>query len=213
LERTILSAVIKAEERERERFAKDMHDGLGPLLSTIKLYVNELKSVSMTTEEREEIVKYSNKLIDDAVNATRTISNNLMPRIISTYGLIKAVNEFCYLINKANKINISFETENIDRLSPDIEIIFFRVISELINNTIKHADAQNVLILLVQKDNKVSLYFKDDGKGFDVDDIMNTKQKGMGLKNIISRVKSINGKYEFNSRPGEGFTIKIDIKI
>lgn len=214
IEREILTAIINTEERERERFAKDMHDGLGPLLSTIKLYVNELKSSSMPDEEREDLIKSSNELIDEAVNSTRNISNNIMPRIINTYGLVKAVDEFCNKVNKTNKLNISFETENFpEKFNHDIELILFRVISELINNTIKHANAKKVLILLIKNESKISLYFKDDGIGFNTEDIMNSDKKGMGLKNIISRIKSINGNYYFNSSPNNGFSIKIDIII
>lgn len=214
IERQILSAVIKTEERERERFAKDMHDGLGPLLSTIKLYVNELKSNTLVEDEREQFVKYSNELIDEAVSSTRTISNNLMPTIIHNYGLVKALESFFEKINKTNQIKIKFETDNIsERLDKNLELIFFRVISELINNTLKHARANNVLIMLLRNENKLSLYFKDDGIGFKVDEIMNTENKGIGLKNIISRIKSINGYYKFNSSEGEGFSIKIEIDL
>jgi len=213
-ERQVLSAVIQAEERERQRFAKDMHDGLGPLLSTIKLYVNELKSMTSSQKEREEMVNYSNELIDEAVVATRNISNNLMPSVINEYGLVKALESFCDKVNKVNKINIKFETENLEeRLDQNLELIFFRVISELINNTIKHAKAKNIFILLVKNEDKLDLYFKDDGIGFNVEEILTTKNLGMGLKNIISRVKSINGKYSFNSIPKEGFTIKIEVSI
>jgi len=213
-ERQVLSAVIQAEERERQRFAKDMHDGLGPLLSTIKLYANELRSATAEQTERDEMVRFTNELIDEAVVATRNISNNLMPSVIHDYGLIKAVDSFCDKVNKANKLNIKFETENLEeRLDQNLELIFFRVISELINNTIKHANAKNIFILLVKNEDKLDLYFKDDGIGFNVDEILTTKNLGMGLKNIISRVKSINGKYKFNSVPNQGFTIKIEVSI
>ncbi len=212
LERQILSAVIRGEERERQRFAREMHDGLGPLLSTIKLYVNELDSTGLSSKERKDIVSQSNELIDEAVHSTRTISNNLMPTVIHSYGLVKAVQAFCEKVNKTKQLNIRFETENIHtRLDSNLELILFRVISELINNTMKHAKAQNVYILLIQHIDKLSLYFKDDGVGFIVDEIIQTDNKGMGLKNIISRVKSINGTYYFSSKPGEGFTIKIEI--
>jgi signal transduction histidine kinase len=121
---------------------------------------------------------------------------------------------FCDKVNKTNKINISFETENLEeRLEQNLELIFFRVISELINNTIKHANANNITILLVKNDDKLVLYFKDDGIGFNAEEILSTKNLGMGLKNIISRVKSINGKYNFNSIHGQGFTIKIEVSI
>ncbi len=213
-ERQILSAIIKGEERERQRFAREMHDGLGPLLSTIKLYVNELNAASISHNERKELIRHSNELIDDAVSATRTISNNLMPTVIHSYGLIKAVEAFCDKVNKTNQLKINFETEYLEeRLDDNLELILFRVISELINNTIKHAKAENVFILLIKYEKKLTLYFKDDGVGFDVDDIINSENKGMGIKNIISRIKSISGKYEFSSVPGEGFTIKIEIGV
>jgi PAS domain S-box-containing protein len=214
LERQILSAVIQAEEKERSRFARDMHDGLGPLLSAIKLYVNELKSSSMPDEERQSLIQSCNEMIDDAVNSTRTISNNLMPRVIHQYGLVRAVEAFCEKVNRTNQLSISFETEHLpERLDPNLELILFRVISELINNTIKHAKAKTILILMVKKEGILSLYFRDDGTGFNADEIMQADNKGMGLKNIISRVKSINGTYYFSSKPGEGFSIKIEVTL
>ncbi len=213
-ERQILSAIIRGEERERKRFAREMHDGLGPLLSTIKLYINELGSISLSEGERKELMSHTNELIDEAVNSTRTISDNLMPTVINSYGLVKAVQAFCDKVNKTNRLDISFKTENIDqRLEGNVEIILFRVISELINNTIKHAEAENVYILLRKKDGSLTLYFKDDGLGFDSDEVIYSQNKGMGLKNIISRVRSISGKYTINSSPGEGFSIKIEINI
>jgi PAS domain S-box-containing protein len=214
LERKILSAVIQGEEKERSRFAREMHDGLGPLLSTIKLYVNELGSSGIHEDERKDLIRHSNELIDEAVNSARTISNNLMPTVIHSYGLVNAVQAFCEKVNKTNQLNIRFETENIhQRLDQNLELILFRVISELINNTLKHAEAKYVNILLVQYEDRLSLYFKDDGVGFVVEDIIQSENKGMGLKNIISRVKSINGNYHFLSRPGEGFTIRIEINL
>lgn len=214
LERQVLSAVIRTEERERERFARDMHDGLGPLLSTIKLYVNELKSPTLIQDEREELIGHSNELIDEAVNSARNISNNIMPRVIHQYGLIKAVDAFCDKVNKTNTLNIQFESENFEeRLDSNLELILFRVISELINNTIRHAHAKQIIILLVKNEKKLSLYFKDDGIGFNTEEIINSENKGMGLKNIISRIKSINGNYDFSSQPNEGFTIKIEINL
>jgi len=213
-ERQILSAIIRGEERERQRFAREMHDGLGPLLSTIKLYVNELNSSLLTDEERNELITHSNELIDEAVSATRTISNNLMPTVIHTYGLFKAVQAFCDKVNKTNRLSIQFEYEGFEqRFDQDLELILFRVISELINNTIKHASASNVYILLTKREGTLTLMFRDDGVGFNTEEIMTNENKGMGLKNIISRIKSINGEYSFSSIPGNGFTIRIEINL
>ncbi|MBU1013413.1 MAG: Cache 3/Cache 2 fusion domain-containing protein [Bacteroidetes bacterium] len=213
-EREILSTVIRTEERERERFAKDMHDSVGPLLSTIKLYVNELKSPNLETEERTDFVNQTNEILDEAIISIRTISNNLMPRVIHKYGLIKALESFCDKVNKTNKINIQLESKHIsDRLDQNLELILFRVITELITNTLKHANAKNINIELEKSRNKIIMSFKDDGIGFDIDKIMNSEHLGMGLKNIISRIKSINGDYHFISFPDNGFQIRVNIDL
>ena len=213
-ERQILSAVIRGEEKERQRFAREMHDGLGPLLSALKLYVNELGSATTKDQERITLINQSNELIDEAVNATRTISNNLMPTIIHSFGLVKAVEKFCEKINNTGQIKIDFVSENIvNKLDTNLELILYRIISELINNTIKHAHADNINILLINNDNRISLFYKDDGVGFVVNDVLLSDSKGTGLKNIISRVKSINGTYSFISEPNSGFTIKIEIVV
>jgi len=213
-ERKILSTVIRTEERERERFAKDMHDGLGPLLSTIKLYVNELGSPILEQEERSEFVDQTNEIIDEAIVSTRTISNNLMPRVIHKYGFVKAICSFCDKVNKANRLILNVDKENMDeRLNQDLELILFRVITELINNTIKHAQAKNISIKLKRTEKKLSVKFADDGIGFNIEEIMESDHKGMGMKNIISRIKSIKGIYRFEGAKNKGFKIFIDIDL
>lgn len=213
-EREILTAVISAEERERERFAKDMHDGLGPLLSTIKLYVNELKSPGIEDEERENLVKTSNEIIDEAISSTRTISNNLMPRVIHKYGVIKALEAFIEKVNRTNKIKILLSVKDVrERFDQGIELIIFRVISELINNTLKHANAENIHIRFAESDKKILIDFTDDGSGFNITEVMKSESGGTGLKNIISRIKSINGLCTFESFPEKGFSIKIEMSI
>jgi len=212
--RQVLNAVIQTEERERERFAKEMHDGLGPLLSAIKLYANELADPAVNDEEKAELAEQMDELIDEAITNIRTISNNLMPRVILDYGVVRAIESYCEKINKTEKIHIKFNHENIDNnLDHNIQLILYRVISELINNTLKHASAKNIIIDLKKKQDRIELYFADDGIGFAVDDIMKNKNTGMGLKNIISRIKSINGKCEFISNKGEGLQIIIEIML
>ncbi|HBS85316.1 MAG: hypothetical protein A2W91_16040 [Bacteroidetes bacterium GWF2_38_335] len=214
IEREILSAVIRAEERERERFARDMHDGIGPLLSTVKLYVSELKTENMEQDERNELVKTSNEILDEAIISTRNISNNLMPRVIHQYGLVKALEAFCEKVSKKSSIKIDLDASDLpERMDQNLELIFFRITSELINNTLKHAKAQNISIIFRKADNKMFLRFTDDGVGFDVEQIMHSDKAGMGLKNIISRVKSIDGIYNFESGKGNGFKIEIEITL
>lgn len=213
-EKEILSTVIRTEERERARFAKDMHDSVGPLLSTIKLYVNELKSSSTERTEREDYVNEINGIIDESIRSIREISNNLMPLTISKYGLINALETFFEKVNKTDKIVIEFDTKNMDqRLDPNWELILFRVISELINNTLKHAQAKTIKIKLEKVKGKIVMDFNDDGIGFDVEEVMIKEHKGMGLRNIISRIKSINGQYKFDSSLNNGFSINVNIEL
>lgn len=212
LERKLLSVVIQTEERERERFSKDIHDGLGPLLSTIKLYINELEGDDVTKEEKADYIKYLNELIDEAVSSSRSISNNLMPRIIHEYGLVKALQSFCDKVNYTNSLKIDFATNEIENeLDIIIQLNLFRIISELINNTIKHAHAKQISINIKRENSKIHLNFNDDGIGFNVEQIMSNRQKGIGLKSIISRVKAINGVYKFTSAPDQGFHIEVII--
>ncbi len=212
LERKVLSAVIQTEERERERFSKDMHDGLGPMLSAVKLYVGELADAQASFEEKANYIKQINEIIDEAVSSTREISNNLMPRVIHEYGVVKAIQAFCNKINLANRIKIEFSTNGVEQsMDKNIQLILFRVISELINNTIKHAKASLININIDVKKEKIRVEFTDNGIGFDTEKIMSNKRVGIGLKSIISRIKSINGSCQFSSEEGKGFRIIIEI--
>lgn len=211
MERKLLSVVIQTEEKERERFSKDMHDGIGPLLSTVKLYVNELGSPEIGDEEKKQFVDQINRMLDDAVASIREISNNLMPRVIHEYGLVKALESFCQKVNQTGKIHVDF-TANIDTAAnKNVQLILFRVISELLTNTIKHAQAKNANIQLQKEEENILLVFTDDGIGFDSKYVMENKGTGIGLKSIVSRIKSINGNCRIHSQEGEGFKIVIEI--
>ncbi|MCX6230665.1 MAG: PAS domain S-box protein [Bacteroidetes bacterium] len=212
-ERKLLSSMIEAEERERRRFAKEMHDGLGPLLSTIKIYVNEIYTDEIEADEKQKLIKYTNELLDDAISNIRTISNNLMPSIIKDYGLIKAVDSLCKKVNLTNRNKVVFNTPDYKyRFESNIEIVLFRIIEELLNNTIKHAAADNVVINLETKNNKLIFNYADDGIGCPIDDNFINSKQGMGLKNIVSRVKSINASYSFDTaKPGFHFSMEKEL--
>lgn len=214
VENRILSAVIETEEKERSRFAKDLHDGLGPLLSTIKLYVHELEEDDVDEEERQSYIKYVIELIDEAVSNTRAISNNITPQIISSYGLVKSIDSFCNKVNITQKLNINFVHEAIpDSLDKSIELTLFRVIIELINNTIKHAFAESIELKLYTKSSKLYLEYRDDGIGFDLEKALKKGSSGIGLTNIINRVKSMSGSIYFNEDIEKGIDVRFSIDI
>jgi PAS domain S-box-containing protein len=213
MERSILNAVIKAEEKERERISREIHDGLGPLLSTIKLYVNELESGDMEPEEKKEMLKQTNELINEAISSTRSISNNLSPRLIMDFGLVKAVEAFCKKVNLVDKINIEFDNNlHGERFDHTIEIILYRIITELINNSLKHARATKIEVSLEKIEDVLQMTYLDDGIGFDKDKALGSESTGMGLKNIISRLRSVNGNYRIHSRPGAGTLVVVEIE-
>jgi len=215
IERKILNAIIETEEKNKERFAKDLHDGLGTLLSSINIYISLLKSEKIVENERNEILDYTKGLIDEAIINTKEITNNLRPNIINSFGLTTSVKSFCDKINDTGLIKILFNS-NIENniLDKDIEVALFRIINELINNTLKHAFANNVLIELILEKKLIILIYKDDGIGFDVESVINDKvPKGMGLSNVMSRIKAVNGKCEITSTKDKGIQVKINIKL
>jgi len=213
-ERKVLNAIIQTEEKERMRFAKELHDGLGPLLSTVKMSISALLK-RKTGENDKEIIRNADMVIDEAISSIKEISNNISPHILTNFGLASALKSFVNKINLTKTINIYFfsnmETERLDR---NIEIVLYRVVCELINNTIKHANASKIDISLNKFNQLISLHYKDDGKGFNVEKVLNGHESGMGYANIKSRVNSINGIFvlESNEEGGTNAIITVEEK-
>ena len=214
LERKILRKVFETEEKERSRFAKDLHDSLGVLLSAIKLNLSVLESENINKEESLKIVKRCKDLITTAARTTREITNNIRPHEIGDLGLVAAINNLSNQIQIEGKLNINVLTDNLSgAFDREIEIIVYRIINELINNTIKHSGAKNISIKLFDLFNKLFLVYTDDGKGFDIQKVNSNNTNGMGIKNMINRIKSINGKCEINSSAGSGVEVVIEINL
>ena len=207
-EARVLSAILKTEENERQHFAKELHDGLGPLLSSVKMAIS---ASSYNGNDNKAVLTNAEKLIDESITTLKDISNKLSPHILVNFGLLKAVKSFI------NRLQIMGDpmlklSSNIGekRFAYNIEVVLYRVICELISNTIKHAAAHNVYIDLMEDDKSISLKYIDDGIGFDVSR-EDKDLTGMGYPNMKSRIKSINGTFNIFSEPGEG--IRVDILI
>jgi PAS domain S-box-containing protein len=214
-ERKVLNAVINTEESERKRFATDLHDSIGPLLSSINLYLSSLSKVN-SVEDKDNIIKASVEAVNEALVSIREISNNLSPHILNDFGLEKAIRAFTNKINVSQTINISFHAEHMEeRLNQQVEVVIFRVVNELINNTIKHAKASNIEINLAKEGNLLSLIYIDDGIGFDTKMINAGTSNGMGLYNVLSRIRSLNGTHRIKSNPERGgmmALVEVDLK-
>jgi signal transduction histidine kinase len=206
----IYNAVITAEEKERSRVAKELHDSVSPILSTTKLYAQTLNDFK-DRKERETIMKKIGDNINDAIQSISEISSNLSPHILQNFGLVTAVRSFTDKIKETKKIKFTILSDFDDHLSENIEFTLYRVCIELINNTIKHALA-NEVFLNFEKKKDILLTYKDDGKGFDYEKVIQ-KRKGMGLFNLTNRIESLNGKITFSKKENKGIIIKIKIPL
>ncbi|MFW6224868.1 MAG: PAS domain S-box protein, partial [Bacteroidota bacterium] len=204
LEKKIVKAIFETEEKARDQFAKDLHDTLGAMLSSLKMYLNLLKKDHFESKEKKmEFWKRTMDLLSDSVSETRKIAYKMRPEEIDNFGLVSALDSFFERIMEASEIKVHFNKENFNTgLDGEKELILFRVISELVNNTLKHAEANNIDLAIFNKANKMYIVYSDDGIGFSSKH--EVKTKGIGLNNIKSRLKSINAKYEMDSQLNNG---------
>jgi len=212
-EKMFLNAIIQAEEKERKRFAKELHDGLGPLLSTVKMSVSSLAQLKQD-QASEEIVKNTEMIINEAIKSLKEISDNLSPHVLDNFGLLRALRNFTNKINATKAIHIKLESnlEN-ERFETNIEVVLYRVICELINNTIKHARAKKIEISLMKEEKNITIAYKDNGRGFNKEKLSDRPgNRGMGLSNIFSRINSLKGEFSIESEPGKGTWVNIKVK-
>jgi len=211
-EAKILAAIIETEENERQFFAKELHDGLGPLLSSVKMAISASAS-NTKEEESRKIIFNAEKLINESINSLKEISNKLSPHILNNFGLLKAVKSFVGKLPFSGqpKFNIKSNIEN-QRFPYTTEVVMYRIISELIVNSLKHANARNIYVDLFIEGKSLQLKYIDDGIGFDMNK-PEYERKGMGYSNIISRIKSLNGTVDFFTKPGEGLRVEVEINV
>jgi len=213
MEKRVLNAVINTEESERKRFAKDLHDGLGPLLSSVKMSFSAIEGKDGSSDQKA-ILSSAKQAINEAISSLKEISNNLSPHILDNFGLASAIRSFTNKIDQTGKIKIEFRSNISEKRYPgNTEVILYRAICELITNTLKHSKAKKILISLDEEDGKLKVLYQDDGKGFDYNLVLLNETGGMGLPNIRSRINSINGNFAVDSLPGEGVVVTIEVGV
>jgi signal transduction histidine kinase len=210
LQRQRFSAVIEAEENERSRVAKDLHDGLGQLISTAKL---GLTAVSLPSHDvQSQLLTNSIQVLDRATQEVRSIAHNLMPAALSELGLRAALEDMTVKINEAKFMSVKLTMAGLDeRLPGTVEVAVYRVVQEVINNMLKHSRADRIMISLQRTGNALSLSIADNGVGFEKE--MITRSKGLGWKSIFSRIAMLNGNIEVDTRPGAGTSVSIQFAI
>lgn len=207
MQRERIFAEITIRENERKRIAGNIFDRLGPLLSAVKL---NLSSVDLESSTDRDILEKSGSYLDEVIVSLRQISHDLVSNTLERRGLLEAVREFIFRVGKEQPVNIQLFVVKPFRLAGEKEIHIFRMIQEIIQNTIKHADARNLQIGFSEEESHLLCYVRDDGRGFDKEKAL-SGSSGLGLRSLESRCEILNGVLTLDSTPGGG--TKYFIKI
>ena len=209
-EKDMFSAIISSEEKERARYAKELHDGLGPILSTSMIYLHTMMHEE-DKEKQTEYIKRTYALLEDATQSIREISSNLSPDILKKYGLIQAIRSFIERLQQVSKVKFKINSNLTSEFNELTGFTLYRTLTELINNSIKHADAKRIVISFKQSTKGVEIVYSDDGTGFDYERAKK-ENKGFGLMNLEGRIKKIGGHYEIISSKGKGTQVEIKLQ-
>ncbi len=203
-------AVLKGEEQERTRLAQDLHDGLGGMLSGIKYSFQTMKGNLVMTPENAQAFERSMDMLDSSIREMRRVAHNMMPEALVKFGLDIALKDFCAAINQSGALKVNYQSIGLENAEIDSisSITIYRIVQELINNTMKHAGARNAIVQVSKTDKQLSVTVEDDGKGFDT--TLLNRSKGIGWINIQNRVDFLKGKLDINSQPGKGVSIHIE---
>ncbi|WP_343524603.1 sensor histidine kinase [Pedobacter sp.] len=212
---TATEGILKGEEQERTRLAKDLHDGLGGMLSGIKFSLSNMKENLIMTPDHVHAFERSIDMLDSSIKEMRRVAHNMMPEILVKYGLDAALKEFCAEIDRSGVLHVNYQSvgmQNAD-IQQTTSITIYRIVQELLNNAMKHANAKNVLVQLHQSDQEklLAVTVEDDGNGFDTE--LLKQSAGMGWLNIQNRIEFLKGKIDLQSGPGKGTSIMIEINI
>jgi signal transduction histidine kinase len=195
-----INAVIESQEQERRRFASDLHDGMGQLISALQMNISSLRQQN-SFDKRDQLFEASEQLLDEAHDEIRNIAFNLMPPVLVKEGLVPATQELVRKMNKASKIKAYLSAFDVnDRLPQVTEISLYRVIQEFLSNIIKYSKAENVTISFTGYENELVLTIDDDGEGYDLKTFQETKD-GNGWRNVNSRINLVKGTIEIDTQP------------
>lgn len=205
-----LNSMLEGQEEERQRIAADLHDRLGSMLSMVKLHFQSMDSqIDVIKQENKTQYEMASELLDNACSEVRKIAHNMVSGVLDKFGLVPALEDLAVSLNQSETMSVEFISFGMDaRLNRKLEVTIYRVVQELISNTLKHAEATDITIQLLQSKDNLNLIVEDNGIGFNADEKTNN---GIGLKNLTSRVHHINGKLTIDSSPKTGTTVTIDI--
>ncbi len=203
----LLSSNIQSAEEERLRIARDVHDELGGIFSTLSLSIQQLNP---EVEKNKETLQQSKQLIQTGINSVRRISHGIIPFELELLGLDQTLSNYTESVSTASGIDIHYEFEDVpEEIDPMVALAAYRIIQELLNNTLKYAKAGSVTISCSGSEPLLNMYYSDNGVGVDLTD--KKIKRGIGIKNIESRVLALDGNVRFISSPGHGFKCEISL--
>ena len=207
-----VDSLLQGQEDERSRLAKDLHDGLGGLLSGVKFSLSNMKDNLIITPDNMALFERSLDMIDTSISELRRVAHNMMPEMLGKFGLDEALKEYFKTINSTGLLAIKYQSLGMEqRITGSAEIVIYRILQELLNNTMKHAVATEVFVQLIKEESRLNILYEDNGKGFDQQAA--SVNKGAGLMNVKSRVDYLNGQLDIHSEPGKGVLINIELNL
>ncbi len=207
---TAMQSMIQGQEQERVRVANDLHDSLGGVITSVQNHFSALLKAN-SAPQRQSLTQRTGELMAQAGQELRRISRNLMPRSLTLLGLEGALEDLAGQV-RAQGLECQFQAINLrTRLSEEMAVPLFRIVQELTNNILKHAEAESVLIQLLQRDGSLFLTVEDDGKGFTLEAAR--QQSSLGMSSVASRVDYLNGTLEIDTAPGQGTSVNIHIPL
>ncbi|HEY4323177.1 MAG TPA: sensor histidine kinase [Mucilaginibacter sp.] len=205
----LLNAVFETQESERKRLAEDLHDSVGQVLSAIKLNLHRLDK-NCVSETSQPLLADTRNLTDECLVEIRNIIQNVLPPVLTDYGLMEALEGLCVKIEQTTGVKVILKKNLKEiRFQPEIELAFYRIAQELFSNAIKHSEATLLNLTLTEDKGWLLMEFKDNGKGFDKEKI----KHGYGLKNLESRVQLINGEIKIHTKPQNGTITIIKVRM
>jgi signal transduction histidine kinase len=214
-QRELLKASLQAQEAERRRLAADLHDDVGTMLSATRMSLAQANRHAGDNPAVEAMVRQTRDLLEETVNNVRRITKELLPSTLDDLGLLAALDEFHSRLRLTfPAVTIVLHTDDYDeRLAPPIELALYRVAQELVHNSLRHANATRIEVLLLRQTNRVLLTVSDNGVGFCLEVARQPGHKGLGLKNIESRLNVIGGRAIFDVAPGKGANVIVDVPL
>lgn len=207
----LIDSTLEGIESERKRLARDLHDEIGAALSAMRLLVGQMPAESKVSSGITVLTDKYKSLIDETIDNVRRISNDLLPSGLEEFGLGYAIEGLCEKSQELTEADIHWQVEDIPEAGSKLNLMVYRLIQELLNNTIKYAEATQIEILIIKQGEQLMLHYIDNGKGFDFEAAY--RKKNLGLKNIETRVRMFEGTLEFKTRPHNGVSVKVSIPV